>query len=148
LAALVAGLGSPLGDDQAGWMVVQMLGARSMPPARLVALREPLRLLDELNGEDRLVVIDACRSGLPVGRLVRLCWPDPAVAMCWGSSSHGLDVGAVLTVAEQLGRLPPHVVLIGVEAGTPCHSQDLSPEVARALPALCRWVLQELEDRT
>src|SRR5262249_17121781 len=106
---------------------------------------EPLRLLDELAGVERLILVDACRAGLPPGAVVRLEWPDPAIETRHGRSTHGFSVAAVLALAQQLGRLSPHVIVFGIEAGPADPLEEISPPVARALPQVCLRVLRELD---
>jgi hydrogenase maturation protease len=137
----VVGLGSHHGDDRAGWHVVEMLSGA----ADSVVLGDPSQLLDHLEGCDRLIVVDACRSGQVPGTIFRFAWPpDAALATLTEPSSHGLGAATVLTLAETLGRLPPSVVLYAVEVQSCAPNEPLSPAVSAALPELCRRVRQEL----
>jgi hydrogenase maturation protease len=77
---VVAGFGSPYGDDQTGWRVAAMLKQQPQFPARVVAIHEATQLLEEIVGCERLIVVDACRSGNAVGTVTRLHWPDPQIA--------------------------------------------------------------------
>jgi hydrogenase maturation protease len=144
LRTRVVGLGSGQGDDQAGWRLVEMLRSQLPPGTEAVALGEPSRLLDHLDGCGKLVLVDAGRSGRLPGTITRLAWPDPALETRAGPSSHGLGVGAVLSLAAHLDRLPPAVVLFAVEARTCEAGGGLSAVVARALPDLCRLVVEEV----
>jgi len=139
----VLGVGSPHGDDAAGWRVVDMLRRRSGLPAQLATV-EPSQLLDHLGGCRRLILVDACRADRTPGTLVRLQWPDVLLRSQRRQSSHGLDVGDALALAATLGWLPPQVVVWGVEVSRCQPGEDLSPEVRLALPELERQVLQEL----
>lgn len=139
----VLGVGSSHGDDAAGWRVVEMLRQRPGLSARL-AIVEPSQLLDHLSGCRRLILVDACRAGGCPGTVVRLQWPDPRLRSQRRQSSHGLDVGDALALAETLGWLPPRVVVWSVEASRCEPVQDLTPEVRHALPELERQVLHEL----
>jgi hydrogenase maturation protease len=134
-----------MGDDQAGWRVVQLLGPLAEPETRSLLLSEPTQLIDHLDHCDRLIVIDATSSGQPAGTVHRLTWPDRAIEIGFGRTSHGLGLGSVLALAGRLDRLPPEVILFGIEAerGTP--KGDLSAAVADALPGLAERVRQELE---
>jgi hydrogenase maturation protease len=136
----VVGLGSPHGDDQAAWRLVDLLDGT----AETIVLGAPSRLLDHLDGCDKLILVDACRSGHAPGTIHRLSFPEDALGPCTGPSSHGLGVTAVLDLAEALGRLPPSVVLYAVEVQSCEPNQGLSPAVSQALPELCRRVRQEL----
>ena len=139
----VLGVGSPHGDDAAGWHVVEMLRRRPGLSAHLAAV-EPPQLLDQLNGCRRLILVDACRGNQPPGTVVRLQWPDALLRSQGRRSSHGLTVGDALALAETLGWLPPQVIVWSLEISRCEPGQDLTPEVRRALPELERRVLQEL----
>jgi hydrogenase maturation protease len=136
----VVGLGSPHGDDQAAWRLVEML-----EDSDAIVLSDPSHVLNHVEGCEKLIVVDACRSGSAPGTILRFSWPDPALRTFAGCSSHSLGVGAVLALAERLGRLPPTVVLYAVELADCEPNQDLTPEVKAALPVLCRRVWQELK---
>src|SRR5262245_55275322 len=77
--AVVAGFGSPHGDDQAGWRFVGLLARRPDVRARLVKVTEGTQLIQELNGCRRLIVVDACHGGVRLGAITRLAWPDPRI---------------------------------------------------------------------
>jgi hydrogenase maturation protease len=141
---LIVGVGSPAGDDQAGWKAVELLGPRLPAGARACALREPTHLLDVLEGCERLILIDAVLSGRAPGAVCRLVWPCPEVEALFGASSHGLGLGAVLALADRLGRLPARVVLFGVEGQVWGPDEGVSPAVTAALPGLCEQLEREL----
>jgi hydrogenase maturation protease len=142
--ALVVGVGSPAGDDQAGWRVVDLLGARLPDGARALAIRAPSQLWSVLDDREKLILIDAARTGRPPGTAFRLVWPDPAVETSFGPSSHGVGLGAALALADRLGKLPGRVVLFGIEGQDWGPAEDVSPAVARALPGVCEQVEQEI----
>jgi hydrogenase maturation protease len=138
----VVGMGSPHGDDQAGWRLVEMLENA----VDATVLSDPGRLLDHVDGCEKLILVDACRSGLAPGTIVRLTWHDASLRLFAGRSTHSLGVGAVLALAETLRRLPPAVVLFAVEAESCEPGEQLSPAVSEALPELCRRVWQEMSE--
>ena len=145
-STLVVGIGSAQGEDSVGWQVIEQLrntpseADRLAEKVRLCTLADPLRLLDELEGVQRLLLVDACQAGQEAGTVLRFDWPAPQLAARWGTSSHGIDVPAVLQLAEQLGRLPPRVVLFGIEVG----SSEIPGVLARALPILCQQLHKEI----
>jgi len=140
----VVGLGSDHGDDQAAWLLIDRLRQCSILDTEVIALAEPTRLLDCLDGCERLIVIDASCSGQAPGTITRLVWPDPAIQGRPGRSSHGFDVPAVLAMANWLGRLPASVVLFGIEVQACEPAGALSPALSRALPGLWTEVLREV----
>jgi len=135
----VLGLGSPHGDDRAGWCLVEMLPATT----DAVALGSPSQLLDHLEGHDKVILVDACQSGRPPGAIMRFDWPAATLPTS-GPSSHGLGVEEALALAECLGRLPPAVVFYAIEAGCCEPNQGLSPAVSAALPELCDRIQEEI----
>jgi hydrogenase maturation protease len=143
LATVVIGVGSPFGDDQAGWRLVEMLRRRPRSPARLKAIDDPIKLVDECTGSRRLIIVDACRSGGRVGSLSRLHWPDPRIAARHSHSTHGVGVSDALRLAEQLGRLPPVVDIYGIEVGDCKPGHGICFEVLQTL----REVEGEIADR-
>src|SRR5262245_42204459 len=104
-AVRVLAVGSPHGDDRAGWEVVERLCRERRPGIEAAVLSEPLRLMEHLDGCGRLVIVDACRSGAEPGKVVRLNWPDGRLANSAGPSTHGFGVATALALAEALGRL-------------------------------------------
>jgi hypothetical protein len=48
-------------------------------------------------------------------------------------------------MAEVLGRLPPVVVLVGIEADACAPGRELSPAVRRALPEFAQCILMEVK---
>lgn len=70
----VFGLGSHHGDDQAGWLVVDLLQARGYPSNRLARLRHPADLLDWIDRADSVVICDACAGRDDVGAIRRMHW--------------------------------------------------------------------------
>lgn len=133
---LVVGIGSPHGDDQAGWHVAESLrdlisGSRDdlRDPAGNTDLlirnaTIPLDLLDWLDGVDTLHVIDACDSPDQPGTICRLEWSEDGSGQSIDrvlkaptlrrGSSHDLGVVDVLQLAERVRSLPPRVVIWAV----------------------------------
>jgi len=144
----ILAVGSPHGDDRVAWHVVERLRRKPLPGIEAVALSDPVRVLDYLEGCDRLVFVDACRSGAEPGTILRLVWPDPGLRERTSPSTHGFGMVRVLELADQLNWLPPYVVLIAIEADACCPTAEISPPVRRALPKLYRQVLAEARGQT
>lgn len=147
LADRVLGVGSPHGDDAAGWRVVERLRQHPGLTAQLKTV-EPSQLLDHLGDCRRLILVDACHSNQPPGTILRLQWPDSRLRSQRRRSSHAMGLGDALALAETLGWLPPRVIVWGVEISQSQPGEDLTPEVRRVLPELERQVLQELANVT
>lgn len=116
----IIGIGSPIGDDQAGWLVVEALRraplAQRLPRhTRLIALDRPgAQLIAHLDGAHTLVVVDAICSGAPPGTIHRV---DGAARIQADVlvSSHGLGLATALELARALGALPANVLIYGIE---------------------------------
>ena len=132
----VLGVGSPHGDDQVGWRLVECLAGGSAPAVDAIALGDPVDLLGHLDGCDMLIVLDACRAGLPPGRLIRLPWQAVRSGERAERTTHGFGVSAALALADALGRLPPTVLLIGIEAESCEPGTGLSPTLRQAIPGI------------
>lgn len=138
---LVIGCGNVLrGDDGAGPELVRRLVARGLPPG--------VRCVDAgtggvdaalaMRGAAEVIVVDACRSGMPPGTLHEVPAADVA-----GVPPRGLDIHAVrwdhaITLARSLlgGEFPRRVTACLVEAESFEPGAPLSPAVDRALDVL------------
>ena len=147
---LVVGVGSPQGDDQAGWLVADRLTAHhtdaGSPPGWTVRrARIPLDLLDWLDGVDRLVICDACEALGEPGQLHCWTWPDPAIAACRSLTSHDFGLPSVLQMAGALGRLPRQVTIWGIEmTGSEMNGREQPHEPALELHAAVARAVAEI----
>src|SRR5688572_25080383 len=140
----LVGLGSPFGDDRAGWEVVARLSDAPLTGTRAETTSDPLRVLDGPAGCELLVVIDACRGAGTPGSFHRFEWPDARLTAAGGVSSHGVGLTAALELAGALGRLPARVVVLAIEGEAAEPGAELSPAVEAALPAVVARVLAEV----
>jgi hydrogenase maturation protease len=140
---LIVGVGSPHGDDQIGWQFVELLGGRRWLPARVVAVSDGTQIIDHLDGCRRLLIVDACRSGAPVGTITWLKWPDPRIQQRHSHSTHGLGIWDALHLAERLGRLPLVVDVFGIEIGEVEPGKESSLPVIQALAELESLIVSE-----
>ncbi len=110
----VVGVGSDdLGDDAAGLLAARWV--RRAAPAGVEVREcdgEVGRLLDALEGADRVVLVDAVLDGRPAGVVRRL--PPGVPLRQGGPSTHGLGVAEALALAAVLGRAPGEVAVYTV----------------------------------
>lgn len=136
----VVGIGSPNGDDQIGWKLVEGLESSGEASYEAETIGSPMDLLDKLEQCDTLIVVDACQGGLAPGAVVERTWPD-----VWEgddlASSHGFGVFSVLQLAENLGKLPPRVIMFGVQVHRCEPGAVLSPELENARPDIHRRLI-------
>lgn len=162
---LFVGIGSPHGDDQLGWHVADALADRlqtsdtafpeevttglnsPMLSKGHIAVRKagnPVDVLDWIEGIERLIICDACRSGGPPGLAYRWNWPDRAIELVRSNGSHDLGLAGVLRLADRLQRIPPVVIVWGVEADGLKPQDDLSASVTARLPAVVDTIWSDI----
>ena len=141
---LVACFGGPQGDEQAGGQVVALLARRPNLHARLVTVSESTPLIDELDRCATLIVVEACRGGSRIGAISRLEWPDPRIRQYHNHSAHGVKLCNTLQLAERLGRIPPKVVIFGIDIGYGVLRDEMSPEVVQAVTELEEMIFAEI----
>lgn len=143
----ILGIGSPSGDDQAGWLTVDALAACGVPAYRDVALekldRPGAHLITLLENAGWVILVDAMQSGDQPGRIKRFDrngWQGYA----HGLSSHGLGVLEALSLARELGTLPPRLDLYGIEIAAAGPGDQMSVEVHAAVQKLARHIAADL----
>ena len=157
---LVVGLGNPdRGDDGVGAHVLAALRVRLATPSATGRFHGPfgelprvvahagggLGLLDLWEDTPLVIVVDALRSGDPPGTVHRYdvsAAPLPVVTR--GASTHDLGLAECLELARTLGRLPPRVIVLGVEARSFEHGEPLGEACSAATTTVVRMVLDEL----
>jgi hydrogenase maturation protease len=119
VAVLVLCLGNPLRrDDGVGWRVADLLLAA--PPAGAQIRKSSLsglHLLDDMEGFERVVILDAVKTGRAAPGAVA-SFPLDAVRAAAGPTSHGLGLPSSLRLARAFGAEVParlHVVAVEVE---------------------------------
>ncbi len=164
---LVVGLGSPdRGDDAAGPLVAAAVAAqvadRALVGVHVVEREDPTALIDLLDPAGpagawaAAVIIDAVRSGAAPGTVTILdvgpgaqdlrslgarLHPGPA-------GTHGFGLAGAIELARALDRLPPRVVVVGIEAVGFEHGAPLPAPVLAAIPRAADAALGIIEEAT
>ncbi len=114
----IIGIGSPSGDDQTGWRVVDVLKGRLPPEVELIKLDRPgTGLIPLLENASHVILIDAMQGGGAPGT-IRHFGKDEWMNYRQGLSSHGVGVFDSLSLARELGVLPEMIELYGIEIDT------------------------------
>ena len=149
-SALIVCIGNDLAaDDAAGRVIYKKLEKRILPPgtrSRFLGTGG-IALIDELGGEDMLVVVDAVQFGASPGTVHVLDWDQLPPATLRPVSVHGIGIREAIEVAKGLfpRQTPRHVYLVGIEGK--CFNQlgaGLSAEVADAIDSAVSEILQLL----
>jgi len=132
---LFLGLGSPHGDDQAGWLVINCLHQRGVATGDAVALPSPDQIWHVCSADRELVLCDAAAGPGQVGTIQRWNWPGVRLPeRCRGT--HDLPLGDVLCLGQSLGLCPSEITIWTISGSrfSPC--DELSPSVREAAERL------------
>lgn len=133
---LIIGIGSPHGNDQVGWEVIEQLTSQA-DSCRLGEFRKaavPHDVLDWLAAERAVHIVDALASEAnePLRLTIahdlqgslQACFQDEkgiqrncAFPNVQSNSTHQFDLLSVLQLADALGNLPPQLVLWAIPIG-------------------------------
>ena len=134
----VIGVGSPWGDDQAGWLAAEALrGLFEDDRVEVKTLDRPgPALCEHWQRNDSVVLLDAVRAHGEIGRIH--CVEGAAIANLGGASlsSHGFGVAAAVALATALEVMPRRLCLLGLEVSGSGHGAGLSAETERCVPQL------------
>ncbi len=144
MRTLILGIGNLLlCDEGVGVHVAHALQREDLPPDT-VALEVGTAFLDlipELEGADRIIIVDAMEGGEAPGTIYRVPFEDCVRPECI-ASLHGFDLSRVLYLAER--KTPPEAVVIGVEPERIDWGVEPSATIKRAIPAVIEQIMKEI----
>ena len=141
-APLVIGVGNrSRGDDAIGPRVIDELATREPPISTLVCEGDLADLALRWGPTSDVVIIDACRTGQPLGTVHRLEPEQLRLQASW--STHGVGIADAIEVARLLHRLPRSLQVIGVEAKRFDYG-PMSAELEDAVPTIVDELLTEV----
>lgn len=143
----IFGIGSPSGDDQAGWLTVDALLTDRMKTGDDLVIEKLDRLGADLIGlmdnADWVILVDAMQSGGQPGWIQHYGVND-CPAYCLGLSNDGFCMLNALTVARELGSLPPRLDLYGIEIGDTQSGEHPCAEVLASTRKLADIIADEV----
>jgi len=143
----IIGIGSPSGDDQIGWRVVDALKGRLLPEIELIKLDRPgTGLIPLLENTSHVILIDAMQGGGAFGT-IRHFGKDEWTNYQQGMSSHDVGVFDALMMAKELGSLPEVMELYGIEIGTDMPGKTSSEAVITAAEDLAGTIVNLVQGR-
>ena len=144
---LVLGLGNLIcSDDGLGVVAVDRLQRRYELPESARALdggTHGMSLLNEFEGVDDVILVDAVASDSPPGTRLRVEGETVMAAVRERESSHQVGVSDLLDALSFTDALPRRLVLLGIVPKTDELGLGLSPEVEAELDALVDAVAEE-----
>ena len=150
MSTLIIGLGNPLvTDDSVGLRVAGELRQHLAGRPDVVVVDDycgGMRLMEQMVGYDRAIVIDAICSGAAPGTIHHLATADMPTQR--SASSHDMTLPTALMLGRQAGlRLPKDeaIMLVGIEAEDILNfGETCTPAVAAAVPQAVAEVLAVL----
>lgn len=144
---VVLGLGNPLFQDEGlGIHVIQQLMQNDID-GRVELIdggTDALALLGVVEDAEYLLIIDAVDSEAPAGTIRQLTGDAIPLMAARRMSAHQIGFQEVLALASLRGKLPAHIVLIGVQPQSLDWGTELSPPVANILPLLTEMVYAQI----
>lgn len=146
-ALLILGVGNRFRrDDGIGPAAAEALAARGLNAQAVDG--DGATLMTLWDGQPRVIVIDAMRSApgpaTEPGTVRRLdAHAAPLPHGCGFFNSHAFGLAEAVETARALGKLPPSLVIYGVEGGDFGWGEGLGDAVAAALPGLLAAVMAE-----
>jgi hydrogenase maturation protease len=145
---LVAGLGNPdRGDDGVGVFVAKKLRGRlPCDIAKVVLIRDPLCLIDDLADYDALVCVDAAAPLGTPGRIVRMDLAeddlphDPTLV-----SSHAFGLAPAIELARVLLVAPRDMIVYAIEGSCFDAGAALTSRVAAAAAEAADCIVAEVD---
>ncbi len=146
MKTVVLGLGnSLLHDDGAGIEAVKMLEGKVGSVELRTAAVGGLRILDQLQGFDRAIVVDAIMTGGNSGE-VRRFEEGQLAGDLHASCAHDLGFQEALTLGRSMGmELPQEIIIYGIEVADPYQLEErCSPTVQDGAREAARLIREEL----
>lgn len=146
---LVLGIGNVLmTDDSVGIRVINELERRFRFPENVELLdggTSGIELLSYIVNRDYLIIVDAIKSDLPPGTVVKVEGEDVPAKFMTRISPHQLGLSDLLAAATLTGELPKQMVLFGIEPKRVALGLEMTDEVAGSFEKLLGVVVDELK---
>lgn len=148
MRVVVLGVGNILlSDEGLGVRAIERLPLAYSLPAEVEIIDGgtcSMEMLEELEGLDALIMVDAIRSGRPPGTPIRLTGDAVPVFFSAKLSPHQIGLCDVLATLDLLGRAPKYTAIVGVQPASLALGMALGPEVESVMPIVLRMIVDEL----
>ncbi|MFC2085575.1 hydrogenase maturation protease, partial [Bacteroidota bacterium] len=134
-------------DDSVGIEAARRLAGCGLGGVEIWMLSgEGAELMERWAGAAKVIVVDASRSGAPPGTIHRLDpSSEPILSRFFHYSSHAFGVAEAIELARALGRLPPEMIIFGIEGQDFSAGEGLTPVVASALETVTDLIMAEIQ---
>lgn len=143
---LVVGIGSPHGDDQAGWILIDRLSKRGCDHMHLQIASVPHNLIDWCGDCDLLHIVDACDNAISVQRmdLSNAKAPPTTNRMTRCHSSHAFGIDEVLELGRTLDTLPSRIVVWAIPGRNFGPGHEISNLCRQGIESCAKRIQDEL----
>jgi hydrogenase maturation protease len=146
MKTLILGLGNPiLTDDAVGIEVVKKIAEKNHFTD--VEIREAsiagLAILDEIDGFDRVIIVDSIKTGKNKPGTIMKLDRDKFNTTTQLSYSHGIDYFTAIELGRRCGvRIPELIEIYAVEIeDNLTFSEDCTPNVKGSIPVLAELII-------
>lgn len=141
---LIVGLGSPHGDDQAGWLTVDALSRQETFEGTLRKAADPTDLFAWTTVDCELTLIDACKDAAqPVAAIRRMEWPTVRLDSDGLRTTHGIPLSEILETALRVGTGPSRATIWTIAGRAFAPYTTPSADVASAAERLAALIATE-----
>lgn len=146
---LVIGVGNLYrSDDAVGLIAARQIAAKHLPDVEVIeASGEGAALIDTWQNADKVILIDAVHAerGAMPGTIFRFDARAKSLPVnFFHYSTHAFSVAEAVELARALNRLPPQLIVFGVEGKTFQAGVGLSIEVDQAAQSVVKSVLRHI----
>ena len=156
---LVAGVGNELkGDDALALYVIRLLEDKGLP--KNVKTRwygtSIIDLLYDIENVDCLIIIDAVDQGMRPGDIfIKDITEEDIIEvksensyLLFSMSYHEFDVESLLAILKALNKLPPKIVIAGIQPKDTSVKMEISPEVKASISILENMIREKIMNLT
>ncbi len=143
-STLIIGIGNRFrGDDALGLLVAEAIQKEAPSAVKVIEHSgESASLIEAWQGYERVILIDAVRSGCQEGTLHFIDLTAQALPDHFHfHSTHAFGVAEAVELARVLGKLPASIVFYGVEGKSFGYQESLSVNFRKAVGELSREIL-------
>ncbi len=142
---MILGLGNPiLGDDGVGCSVAEFIGNGLAEGSRVTVLSTSvsiIRLVGEISGHRRLIIIDSITTGqAEPGELMEIEFRKRSASPI---SAHHFSIEQLQNIGNALGlSMPEYVKIYGIEIIRPeVYEEGLSPALSNLIPEFAEEII-------
>lgn len=151
LPILILGVGNILLHDEGiGPRVIQEILQHPLPPGveAIDGGTGGADLVDVIADRQKVIVVDAVRSDLPPGTVLRFTDADMLEKPASATSLHELGLAETLMITRKLNCAPKKVVIFGIVPQTLSPPGiELTPKIEALIPRLVRVVMEEAKEQ-